>query len=93
MTVAVQFDDQLHCGAEEVDDPGIPSDACIAARVEAIRPMLDVDGDGVVDVATDIICIARCLLMLPAVPPSFRVLDPLIPPDSEICARVSALCP
>jgi hypothetical protein len=65
MTVAVQFDDQLHCGAEEVDDPDIPSDACIAARVEAILPMLDVDGNGVVEVATDI-CLHRSAHARPA---------------------------
>jgi hypothetical protein len=54
---------------------------------------LDVDGNGAVDVATDIVYVARHLLDLPPVPPSFRALDPNIPSDSVIGANVDALCP
>jgi hypothetical protein len=68
-------------------------DPCIAARVEAIREALDVDGNGVVEVATDIVYIARHMLGLPPVPPSFRSLDPTIPPDATIAANIDALCP
>jgi hypothetical protein len=74
-------------------DPLIPPDATITANVNAIRNRLDVDGNAVVDVATDIVYIARRLLRLPPVPASFRALDPTLPPDSVIAATVDALCP
>ena len=75
-------------------DPTIPPDATIAANVTAIGTGLDVDGSGQPpDVATDIVYIARLLLGLPAVPASFRVLDPSIPPDATIAANTDALCP
>jgi cysteine-rich repeat protein len=74
-------------------NPGIPSDAAIAAQVEALGGVLDVDGDGQVSVATDLVYIVRKLLGLPPVPPSFRTLDPAIPADAVIAAKILALCP
>ena len=54
---------------------------------------LDVDCSGTPpDVATDVVYVARQLLGLPPVPPSFRVLNPSIPSDSVISANVNALC-
>jgi cysteine-rich repeat protein len=73
-------------------DPTIPPDAEIAARIDAMGNALDVDGNGAVDVATDLVYIARRLLGLPPVPPSFRALKPDIPLDSVIGANVDALC-
>lgn len=52
--------------------------------------LLDVDADGSVQPTTDITYIARHLLGLVAVPPSFRVTDPTIPPDAEIVRRIDA---
>jgi hypothetical protein len=74
-------------------DAGIPSDSTVEGRADAINAMLDVDANGVVDVATDIVYIARHLLGLAPVPASFRALDPSIPPDSAIGANIEALCP
>ena len=77
-----------------VIDPTIPSDASIAAAVETARPSLDVDGNGRVEVATDLVYISRHLLQLASiVPPSFRTIDPTIPPDATIAANIDALCP
>jgi len=73
-------------------DPTIPSDAGIAAATDAIHPSLDVDMNGVAEVATDIVYIARYLVGLTPVPPDFRDLDPTIPPDAAIAAKVDALC-
>ena len=74
-------------------DPTIPPDATIGANVTAIGTGLDVDGSGPPpDVATDIVYIARHLLDVPAVPASFRAINPSIPPDSVISANVDALC-
>ncbi len=74
-------------------DPTIPSDAVIAARIAAIGAALDVDLDGHVDVATDIVYIGRSLVGLAPVPPDLRLLDPSIPTDAAIAARITALCP
>jgi hypothetical protein len=74
-------------------DPSILSDSTIAADVDALGPRLDVDSNGQVDVATDVVYVSRVLLGLPAVPGSFRVLNPSIPPDATIKASVTALCP
>jgi hypothetical protein len=52
---------------------------------------LDVDGDGFVDQFTDVVYCARTLFNLPAVPPSFRQLDPNIPSDDIIAARCGLL--
>src|SRR5262249_43992342 len=53
---------------------------------------LDVDQSGPpVDAFTDLTYVGRRLLALPPVPPSFRALDPGIPPDEEIAARVDAI--
>jgi hypothetical protein len=73
-------------------DPSIISDSTIAAGVDALGTRLDVDGNGQVDVATDVVYVSRVLLGLPAVPGSFRVLNPSIPPDATIKANVTALC-
>jgi RHS repeat-associated protein len=75
------------------DDPYILSDTVIAANINAIGQGLDVDANGVVDVATDIVYIARRLLGLTPVPPSFRGLDPGIPSDDDVTARIDVLCP
>jgi hypothetical protein len=74
-------------------DPNIPPDGVIAANISAIHGALDVDMNGQVDVATDIVYIARYLLGLAPVPASFRILDPAIPPDPTIAAHVDAMCP
>ena len=74
-------------------DPTIPPDPEIAVRVDAIGLGLDVDLNGVVAVGTDVVYIARHLLELAPVPPGFRQIDPTIPPDPEIAARIDALCP
>lgn len=54
---------------------------------------LDVDGDGRFDVSTDVVYIARRLLGLGAVPGSFRLLDPSIPPSEAIGGNVDAIRP
>lgn len=69
----------------------IPPDAEMANRIDLLGMLLDVDVNETVQMATDIIYIARDLLDLPPVPVSFRVLDPAIPPDEEIEARIQAL--
>ena len=74
-------------------DPTIPPDASVAAAIDAIRPSFDVDMNGTVDVATDVVYIARHLLGLTPVPPDFRILDPTIPPDATIATKIDALCP
>jgi len=74
-------------------DPTIPSDVVIGAAIDGLGSALDVDGDGDIDLATDIVYIARRLLHLPPVPASFRLLDPTIPADAVIAANVDALCP
>ena len=74
-------------------DPSIPSDDDIWVKVDAIGPGLDVDMNGVVNIATDVVYIARHLLGLAPVPPAFRVIDPTIPSDAEIRAKIAALCP
>jgi hypothetical protein len=75
-------------------DPSIPSDVTIAAAIDALGNTLDVDTNGLVDVATDVVYIVRRLLDLPSVvPPSFRTLDPSIKSDATIAAAIDALCP
>ncbi len=74
-----------------VADPSIPSDTVIGSNIDAIRAALDVDNNGVVDVATDIVYTARTLLGLPPVPASFRAVDPNIPSDPLIAANIDAL--
>jgi hypothetical protein len=74
-------------------DRNIPPDSTVAARIDAIGGASDVDGTGLVDVATDLVYIARRMLGLPPVPPSFRALDPSIPSDDAIAANIDALCP
>jgi hypothetical protein len=74
-------------------DPGIPSDTTIVANINAMGMGLDIDGNGRIDVATDLVYLARQLLGLPPVPPSFRALDPSIPDDTTIGANIKALCP
>ena len=74
-------------------DPTIPPDATINANIDAARPSYDVDMNGVVQTATDVVYIRRHLTGLTTVPPSFRVLDPTIPPDATINANIDALCP
>jgi subtilase family serine protease len=51
---------------------------------------LDVDENGTVEAATDVVYIERTLLGLVPVPPSFRASDPTIPSDAVIAARVAA---
>jgi hypothetical protein len=53
---------------------------------------LDVDGNGVVEAATDGVYVFRHLLgLLNVVPASFRALDPAIAPDPTVAANVGAL--
>jgi hypothetical protein len=52
---------------------------------------LDLDGDGVVLPATDVVYLSRSVLGLPPVPASFRQADPAIPPDEQILSRFAAL--
>jgi hypothetical protein len=73
-------------------DPAIPSDAAVAAAVAALGARLDVDGNGVVEAATDGVYVFRRLLGLQlVVPAAFRELDPNIPDDATIAANVDAL--
>ena len=75
-------------------DPTIAADAVIAANIDAMSMALDVDSNGHNDVATDIVYIARWLLHIPqVVPPSFRTLDPTIPPDATVSTHIDASCP
>lgn len=78
-----------------VQDPSIPSDTVVAARIDTLINSggLDVDDSGDLDVATDVVYIARHLLGLGPVPSSFRPQDPPIPTDEVISANVTALCP
>ena len=76
-----------------VGNPGIPSDTTIAAAIAAAVGALDVDGSGTVSVGTDVVYIARRLLGLAPVPPSFRVGNPTLPSDAAVGAAVDALCP
>src|SRR5262249_36042403 len=64
--------------------------AAIAARVDAAGNALDVDHNSVVDVPTDIVYIARHLLGLRTVPPSFGLSDAV---NASIAANIDALCP
>jgi hypothetical protein len=73
--------------------PGIPSDATVAARIQATRAGLDVDGSGQVGTATDVVYIARRLFGIAPVPPSFRAGQPGIPADAVIAAAVDACLP
>jgi hypothetical protein len=72
-------------------DPSIPPDEEIAARIDALGSSLDVDANSAVDAATDVVYIQRHLVGLAPVPSSFRQLNPAIPSDAEIAARIDAL--
>lgn len=76
-------------------DPSIPSNATIQANIDAIGTALDVDENGAIDVATDVVYIARLSLGLTPAPPSFRALAefPSIRSDAGITMTVDALCP
>ncbi len=74
-------------------DATVPPDALIERSVSAIGTALDIDANGQIDVTTDIVYVARHLFGLPAAPASFRVLDPNLPPDATLAARIDALCP
>jgi len=67
----------------------------IGVRSDGAGPAcpLDVDCSGSADVATDVVYVARSMLGLLPVPPSFRALDPSIPADTVVAANVAALCP
>jgi hypothetical protein len=74
-------------------DPSIPPDDEIESRIDSLKPFLDVDeSGGDPDPATDIVYIYRYLVGMPTtVPTAFRDVDPSIPPDEEIDARVDAI--
>jgi hypothetical protein len=74
-------------------DPTIAADSVIAGRIDAAGAAFDVDRRGGVQVATDVTYIARRLLGLTVVPPSFRTIDGTIPSDAIIRANIDALCP
>jgi cysteine-rich repeat protein len=73
---------------EECDDGNTNDGDCCSATCKR-EPGIDVDGNGNIDVATDIVYIARHLLQLVPVPPSFRVTDPTIPSDATIAAAIN----
>lgn len=52
--------------------------------------VLDVDWDGTVDVATDLVYVARHLAGHVPAPPAFRALRPSIPDDAVLAGRVDA---
>jgi len=74
-------------------DPFIPSDGEIKGQIDALGILLDVDrGVGPADAATDVVYIYRHLVGMPkTVPSEFRRIDPSIPPDNEINARIDAI--
>ena len=72
-------------------DPTIPSDEVIEAFINAHTAFYDLDKNGVTDVATDLVYISRGLLGLDPVPPSFRILDPTIPPDEVMEAYIEGV--
>jgi hypothetical protein len=74
-------------------DASIPAAVDVDGKIDAAAPALDVDGDGAVEVGSDLVYVARRRLGLTPVPPSFRTLDPTIPSDETIGAAVDALCP
>jgi len=63
--------------------------AAIGLRVDAAGNALDVDRNGVVDVATDITYLARHALGLRTVPPSFGLSDAQ---NATIAANIDAFC-
>ena len=71
--------------------PQIPSNDTVAARVAALGNWMDVDGNGAVDVATDLMYITRRLMCLLPVPLSIRNAYPDIPSDDSITAQIDAL--
>jgi cysteine-rich repeat protein len=77
---------------EECDDGNTLDGDCCSATCRD-EPGLDVDGNNAVAVATDIVYIARYLLQLSPVPPSFRAGDPTIPDDATIVDRIEAVLP
>ncbi len=72
-------------------DPSIPADSVLDSAIDALGSALDVDGNGHVDAATDLLYIARFLLGLTPVPPSFREIDPSIADDADIATRIAPL--
>lgn len=75
--------------------PNIPADQVILDNVNAVLPLLNVDGIGGSSANTDGVYIFRALppTLQIIVPAAFRQLDPNIPSDQIIGANVSALCP
>jgi Squalene-hopene cyclase C-terminal domain len=73
-------------------DPTIPTNAYINEKIATLGSRLDVDMNGSVDVATDVVYVIRRRLGLTPVPPSFRVLDPTIPSNASIATKIDALC-
>jgi hypothetical protein len=96
---AINAGDPVVCAAgpvNDVDQRGLPRNspcdpACDIGTFEFVPKPLDVDANGTVEVPTDIIYIARCILGLTCVPPTFRVLDPGIPSDTDISCRINQL--
>ncbi len=73
-------------------DPSIASDDDISAAVSFLGQNLDVDGNGILQAATDGVYVFRRLIGLQFIAPSaFRNLDPSIPPDATIAANIDAL--
>lgn len=75
--------------------PGIPLDSVILDNVNAILPLLDVDGRNGAQGSTDGVYIFRALppTLQTIVPTVFRQLDPTIPSDGVVGGNVDALCP
>jgi len=74
-----------------VASPELPLDSEIGELVEQLGLRLDVDSDGIVGVATDLVYIARYLTGAAPVPPLFRAGDLGIGSDFEIGARIALL--
>jgi len=73
-------------------NPAIPPDDVIAARVDALGFRLDFDASGTVGPGTDAVYASREFLALVPVPPSFRTHDPSIPPDATITGNIQSTC-
>lgn len=75
-------------------DPTIPSDAVIGARVDSIYSLLNVDGKNGTQGITDGVYVYRRLVGLGKVVPDLhRSQDPTIPSDAIVGGNIDALCP
>jgi len=80
--------------------PGASHDSSSFSRMIVCAPtdqLSTSDGPGAPEPprssSTNMVYIARHLLGFTPVPPTFRVVDPDVPSDADIAARIDALCP